>query len=125
MKMLTWKTRLLNVHDVETVLASLANLSNNPFTLTELSQLLPPAISGDKNKRRSVSTLLSNLHEIGYLYRPSSRKWAKRAATLSHFLSPLLIELNQLEKTSLKQQPRERRVLDLGGGVQIAEKTKG
>jgi hypothetical protein len=114
-KMLSWKTRLLETHEIEAILASLASLPNNPFTLTELSQLLPPNIAADKNKRRSVSTLLTNLQEIGYLYRPSARKWMKKAATLSHFLSPLLIELNQLEKTPLKVQAREKRVLNIGG----------
>ncbi len=123
-KMLSWKTRLLEMHEIEAILTSLASLPNNPFTLTELSQLLPANIAEDKNKRRSVATLLTNLQEIGYLYRPSSRKWMKKAATLSHYLSPLLIELNQLEKAPLKVQTRERKVLNIGG-VQIAEKTKG
>jgi hypothetical protein len=124
-KMLTWKTRLLSANDVEAVLASLAGLPSTPFTLTELSQLLPPNISEDKNKRRSVSSLLSTLQEIGYLYRPSGRKWAKRAASLSHYLSPQVIELSQVEKTVSKPAPKEKRVLEIGEGVRGAEKAKG
>ena len=123
-KMLTWKTRLLTAGDIEAVLASLASLPTEPFTLTELSELLPPTISGDKNKRRSVSSLLSTLQEIGYLYRPSGRKWAKRAASLSHYLSPQVIELSQLEKAVSRPASKDRRVLEIEGGARVAEKAK-
>ncbi|MEM4417167.1 MAG: hypothetical protein QXD32_03825 [Nitrososphaerota archaeon] len=123
-KMLTWKTRLLTAGDIEAVLASLASLPTEPFTLTELSELLPPSISGDKNKRRSVSSLLSTLQEIGYLYRPSGRKWVKRAASLSHYLSPQVIELSQLEKAVSRPASKDRRVLEIEGGARVAEKAK-
>ncbi|GBC69273.1 hypothetical protein HRbin01_00969 [archaeon HR01] len=123
-KMLTWKTRLLTAGDIEAVLASLASLPTEPFTLTELSELLPPTISGDKNKRRSVSSLLSTLQEIGYLYRPSGRKWAKRAASLSHYLSPQVIELSQLEKAVSRPASKDRRVLEIEGGARVAAKAK-
>ncbi|MCS7136332.1 MAG: hypothetical protein RMJ14_03450 [Nitrososphaerota archaeon] len=96
--MLSWKTRLLKPEDVEAILAAIANISVQPFTLTQIAELLPPEITKDKKKRRSVSNLLQALVQIGYLSKPSERKWLKNSPSLSHFLSPLLIELGEVER---------------------------
>ncbi|MEM2024516.1 MAG: hypothetical protein QXG69_06995, partial [Candidatus Caldarchaeum sp.] len=96
-KMLKWKTRLLAEDEIMQVLAAVANIDKTPFTLTDLTEILPDSLSRDEKKRRSISTFLTNLVEVGYLSKPSERKWTKNAATFSRYLSPLLIELNEIE----------------------------
>lgn len=110
--MLSWKTRLLGPEDIEMILAAIANIRVQPFTLTQIAEFLPPEITADKKKRRSVSNLLQALVQIGYLSKPSERKWVKNSQSLSHFLSPLLIELGEVEKR-VAGQPREERVIRL------------
>ncbi|MCL7399460.1 MAG: hypothetical protein LZ170_04440 [Thaumarchaeota archaeon] len=110
--MLSWKTRLLKPEDVEAILAAIANIRVQPFTLTHIAELLPPEITKDKKKRRSVSNLLQALVQIGYLSKPSERKWLKNSPSLSHFLSPLLIELGEVER-KVFEKPVEERVIKL------------
>ncbi|MEM2910569.1 MAG: hypothetical protein QXO01_05870 [Nitrososphaerota archaeon] len=119
--MLSWKTRLLSPEDIEMILAAIANIHVQPFTLTQIAELLPPEITADKKKRRSVSNLLQALVQIGYLSKPSERKWLKNSRSLSHFLSPLLIELGEVEKR-VAAQPHEERVIRLN---QASEKGQG
>jgi len=110
--MLSWKTRLLKPKDVEAILAAIANIRVQPFTLTQIAELLPPEITKDKKKRRSVSNLLQALVQIGYLSKPSERKWLKNSPSLSHFLSPLLIELGEVER-KVFERPAEERIIKL------------
>ncbi len=110
--MLSWKTRLLKPEDVEAILAAIANIRVQPFTLTQIAELLPPEITKDKKKRRSVSNLLQALVQIGYLSKPSERKWLKNSPSLSHFLSPLLIELGEVER-KVFERPAEERIIKL------------
>ncbi|MEM4572951.1 MAG: hypothetical protein QXF45_00225 [Candidatus Caldarchaeum sp.] len=112
-QMLKWKTRLLSHDEIIQILSAIGTIEHNPFTLTELTEKLPESISRNESKRRSVSTFLSNLVELGYLIKPSERKWLKTAATLSVYLSPLLIELNDLEKHSVQAEKKEKKVIQL------------
>jgi hypothetical protein len=97
-RMLKWKTRILNEDEIIQVLSAIANIHVSPFTLTKLLEVLPEPLVSDGKKRRSISTFLSNLVEIGYLSKPSERKWIKNAASFSRYLSPLLIELNEVRE---------------------------
>ncbi|MCS7132409.1 MAG: hypothetical protein N3F65_03505 [Nitrososphaeria archaeon] len=97
-KMLAWRVKKLRVEDVQRVLAAIASLDDGPFTLTEVISLLPDEIRVDRNKRRRVGNLLQGLVSLGYLSKPSERKWVKNAPTLSHFLSQYLLELSSIEK---------------------------
>lgn len=51
--------------------------------------------------------------EIGYLSKPSERKWIKNAASFSRYLSPLLIELNEVEKSSSVIEKKERKIIQV------------
>lgn len=115
-QMLKWKTRLLSHEEIIQILSAIGTIENNPFTLTELTEKLPESISKNESKRRSVSTFLSNLVEVGYLTKPSERKWMKNASTFSIYLSPLLIELNDLERHAVKVEKKEKKVIQLGDG---------
>jgi len=113
-QMLKWKTRLLSEEEIIQILSAIGGIDRNPFTLTDLTEKLPDSISKNEKKRRSVSTFLSNLVEIGYLTKPSERKWLKNASTLSIYLSPLLIELNDMERHSTQSpEKRERKIIQL------------
>jgi len=114
-KMLRWKTRLLTENEIMQVLSAIANVEKNPFTLTDLAELLDDSLSRDERKRRSISTFLSNLVEVGYLTKPSERKWIKNAATFSRYLSPLLIELNEIEKNPPPKIKQEKKIVQLEG----------
>lgn len=96
-EMLSWRTRLLKKEEIVMVLAALAKMDKKMFTLTDLINMLPKHLH-ERNKRRSLSSMLSNLAKIGYLSKPSERKWIKNTLSLSHFLSPTLIELSDMEK---------------------------
>lgn len=115
-QMLSWRTRTLTPSQLEMVLMVLAVMGMQPFTLTQIVEMLPPEISSDKKKRRSVSNLLQALASIGYLSKPSERKWVKNSATLSHFLSSLLIELSEIEKRELPRY-KDERVIKVGSQV--------
>jgi len=110
-KMLSWKTRLLSEEEIIQVLAAIANINLNEFMLKDIINFLPEKISNDKRKRRSISSFLETLVEIGYLKKPSERKWSKVTSSLSHFLSPLLLELSELERKPIKKEEEEKRVI--------------
>jgi hypothetical protein len=112
-RMLKWKTRLLNEDEIIQVLSAIANIHVSPFTLTKLLEFLPEPLVSDGKKRRSISTFLSNLVEIGYLSKPSERKWIKNAASFSRYLSPLLIELNEVEKSPSVIEKKERKIIQV------------
>jgi hypothetical protein len=112
-RMLKWKTRLLSEDEITQVLSAIANIHTSPFTLTKLLEVLPEPLASDGKKRRSISTFLSNLVEIGYLSKPSERKWIKNAASFSRYLSPLLIELNEVEKSPSLVEKKERKIIQV------------
>jgi len=96
-KMLAWKARKLNERDVELILAAVASV-DGVFTLTDVIERLPDEVKVDRNKRRRVGNLLQALVSLGYLSKPSERKWVKNAPTLSHYLTQHLLDLSSIEK---------------------------
>ncbi|MEM4465980.1 MAG: hypothetical protein QXE61_01425 [Nitrososphaerota archaeon] len=112
-KMLLWRVRKLKTEEVVQVLSIIASLQDRVFTLTDIVDELPKEISQNRQKRRCVGTLLKNLSEIGYLSKPSERKWVKNASSLSHFLNQFILELSSLEKTfyARPQQEKKKKVL--------------
>jgi len=107
-RMLAWKVRRLSTTDVERVLAAVASMSQDVFTLTDVIELLPDEIRASRNKRRCVGNLLQALASLGYLSKPSERKWVKNAPTFSHFLSQHLLELSSIERLPLHPPSREK-----------------
>ena len=98
-RMLGWRVRRLSLKEVQEVLAALASIEDHVFTLTDLIEMLPQEIRKDRRKRRSVGNLLQHLVELGYLSKPSERKWVKNYPTLSHYLTQQLLDLSSLERT--------------------------
>ena len=96
-RMLAWKARKLDERDVELILAAVASV-DGVFTLTDVIERLPDEIKVDRNKRRRVGNLLQALVSIGYLSKPSERKWIKNAPTLSHYLTQHLLDLSSIER---------------------------
>lgn len=96
-RMLAWKARKLDERDVELILAAVASV-DGVFTLTDVIERLPDEIKVDRNKRRRVGNLLQALVSLGYLSKPSERKWVKNAPTLSHYLTQHLLDLSSIEK---------------------------
>lgn len=119
-KMLAWRVRKLSREEVAQALAAVAAQPNGPFTLTDVIRMLPREVAESRKKRRSIGTLLQNLAELGYLSKPSERKWVKNAPSFSHFLSQSLLELSSLEKSLPQSRGRERRVL---GAVERPRRT--
>jgi len=96
-RMLAWKARKLDERDVELILAAVASM-DGVFTLTDVQERLPDEVKVDRNKRRRVGNLLQALVSLGYLSKPSERKWVKNAPTLSHYLTQHLLDLSSIEK---------------------------
>ncbi len=96
-RMLAWKARKLDERDVELILAAVASV-DGVFTLTDVIERLPDEVKVDRNKRRRVGNLLQALVSLGYLSKPSERKWVKNAPTLSHYLTQHLLDLSSIEK---------------------------
>jgi len=107
-RMLAWKVRKLKIEDVEKILAAVASMNQEIFTLTDVIALLPDDIKVSRNKRRCVGNLLQALASLGYLSKPSERKWVKNAPTLSHFLTQHLLELSSIEKIPPHPPSREK-----------------
>jgi len=118
-KMLSWKVRKLTIDEVIQVLGSLSTIQNRVFTLTDVVNLLPGNISESRQKRRSVGTLLQNLVDLGYLSKPSERKWVKNAPTFSHYLNQFILELSSLEKSFQPQNQYEKEKI-----VKVLEKPR-
>ncbi len=106
-KMLAWKARKLSEKDVELILAAIASVGG-VFTLTDVIERLPDEIKVDRNKRRRVGNLLQALVSIGYLSKPSKRKWIKNAPTLSHYLTQHLLDLSSIERIPPRPPTRGR-----------------
>ncbi|MEM0329660.1 MAG: hypothetical protein QXU12_04550 [Nitrososphaerota archaeon] len=109
--MLAWRAKKLKVEDVEKILAAVASMSEEPFTLTDVIERLPDEVKADRNRRRRVGNLLQALVSVGYLSKPSERKWMKNAPTLSHFLSQHLLELSSIEMLSPRLSPAGGKVI--------------
>jgi len=109
--MLSWRAKKLRAEDVERILSAVASISEGPFTLTDVIERLPDDVKIDRNKRRRVGNLLQALVSIGYLSKPSERKWVKNAPTLSHFLSQHLLELSSIEMLSPRPPPAGGKVI--------------
>jgi len=97
-RMLGWRVRRLSLDEIKGVLAALASIEDQVFTLTDLIEMLPREIREDRRKRRSVGNLLQSLVKLGYLSKPSERKWVKNYPTLSHYLTQKLLDLSSLER---------------------------
>jgi len=105
--------RHIRIHDIGAILSAVASMGDEPFTLKDLDPYIPDSIKSDKKRRRSVSTLLETLAEIGYLSKPSERRWLKRYPSLSQFLSSSLFDLAEVER-SRKTQGEDKKVIRLG-----------
>lgn len=107
-KMLLWRARKLTAEEVVQVLAVIASLEDKVFTLTDVIDLLPRKIVESRQMRRCVGTLLQNLAELGYLSKPSERKWSKNSQSFSHFLNHFILELSSLEKSFQPRLEKEK-----------------
>ncbi len=112
-RMLAWKSKLLGIHEVEMILAAVASVESEEFMLRDILSRLPSEIGSDTKKARSISAMLNVLSEIGYLQRRSERKWRRVSSSLSHYLSPLLIELSEVERKPLLGEKKEDRVVKI------------
>ncbi|MCD6341246.1 MAG: hypothetical protein J7L83_00080 [Thaumarchaeota archaeon] len=110
-KMLAWKARKLSTEDVQRVLAAVASISDDVFTLTDVIKRLPDYFKASRNKRRCVGNLLQGLAALGYLSKPSERKWIKNAPTFSHFLTQHLLELSSIEKIPPRPPPTREKII--------------
>ena len=110
-RMLGWRVRRLSLDEIQEVLAALASIEDRVFTLTDLIEMLPREIREDRRKRRSVGNLLQHLVDLGYLSKPSERKWMKNYPTLSHYLSQQLLDLSSLERTPPRPAHEEEKIV--------------
>lgn len=118
-RMLLWRVRKLSIDEVAQVLAALTTIHDKVFTLTEVVSLLSRDIYDNRQKRRSVGTLLHNLAELGYLSKPSQRKWVKNAPSFSHYLNQFILELSSLEKSFQPHRLHEKEKI-----VKVLEKPR-
>lgn len=119
LKMLSLRVRKLSIEEVVQILGAVASIQDRVFTLTDIVNLLSKDIVESRQKRRSVGTILQNLAEIGYLSKPSERKWVKNAPTFSHYLNQFILELSSLEKSFQTQHRHEK-----GKIVKVLEKPR-
>ena len=110
-KMLGWRVRRLTLDEIQKVLAALASIEDQVFTLTDLIDMLPREIKQDRKKRRSVGNLLQYLVKLGYLSKPSERKWTKNYPTFSHYLTQQLLDLSSLERTPPRPAHEEEKIV--------------
>lgn len=110
-RMLGWRVRRLSLDEIKEVLAALASIEDQVFTLTDLIEMLPREIGEDRRKRRSVGNLLQSLVKLGYLSKPSERKWMKNYPTLSHYLTQKLLDLSSLERMPPRPAYEEEKIV--------------
>jgi hypothetical protein len=106
--LLSKNRRYLEPQQVGTVLSAINSMGDAPFKLSDLDPLLPDEIRANKRARRSITSLLNLLANIGYLSRPSQRTYQKRFNSLSQMLSASLFELAEIEKGTAKPVRSER-----------------
>ncbi len=100
--------RYLREEHVAKILAAINAIGGSPFKLGDLDPFIPAELKSNSKARRSISSLLEELAKIGYLAKPSERKYQKRFNSLSHMLSGSLFELSELERRPLTQQRPEK-----------------
>jgi hypothetical protein len=107
--------RHLGPEDVVAVLGAISQVGEGPFSLRELRKYLPERIVSKRNVMRSVGALLQTLVSIGYLERFSERRYKKRYESFSHYLMSQVMELANLEASTVQAQRREEKVLKVLG----------
>lgn len=70
----------------------------------KLNQVMKP-LSVEQNNRKWLRTLLGKLVERGYLYRPSSKKYAKAYDSFSNWLSVAHGKIDTIENSDTAEQP--------------------
>ncbi len=106
--------RYLNEEHIAAVISAVSNMETDPFMLKDLDNFLPEEIRNKKGFRRSVAGLLETLVEIGYLSKPTQRKYLKLHPTLSQYLSSSLFELAELERRKEPKISKEEKIIRLG-----------
>jgi hypothetical protein len=107
--------RHLGPEDVVAVLGAISQVGEDPFSLRELRKYLPERIVSKRNVMRSVGALLQTLVSIGYLERFSERRYRKRYESFSHYMMSQVMELANLEASTVQAQRREEKVLKVLG----------
>jgi hypothetical protein len=107
--------RYLKEEHIAAVISAVASMESTPFMLKDLDAFLPDEIKSQKGYRRSVAGLLETLAEIGYLSKPSQRKYLKLHPTLSQHLSASLFDLAELERKKEPAVTKEEKIIRLGG----------
>jgi hypothetical protein len=107
--------RHLGPEDVVAVLGAISQVGEGPFSLRELRRYLPERMVSKRNVMRSVGALLQTLVSIGYLERFSERRYRKRYESFSHYLMSQVMELANLEASTVQTHRREEKVLKVLG----------
>jgi hypothetical protein len=107
--------RHLGPEDVVAVLGAISQVGEGPFSLRELRKYLPERMVSKRNVMRSVGALLQTLVSIGYLERFSERRYRKRYESFSHYMMSQVMELANLEASTVQAQRREEKVLKVLG----------
>lgn len=105
--------RYLKEEHIATVITAVSNMETDPFMLKDLDIYLPEEIRNKKGFRRSVAGLLETLVEIGYLSKPTQRRYLKLYPTLSQYLSTSLFELAELERRKEPKISKEEKIIKL------------
>lgn len=105
--------RYLKDEHIAAVITAVANMESMPFMLKDLDAYLPEEIRNKKGFRRSIASLLETMVEIGYLSKPSQRKYLKLHPTLSQHLSASLFELAELERRKEPKTSKEEKIIRL------------
>jgi DNA-binding IclR family transcriptional regulator len=107
--------RHLGPEDVVAVLGAISQVGEGPFSLRELRKYLPERMVSKRNVMRSVGALLQTLVSLGYLERFSERRYRKRYESFSHYMMSQVMELANLEASTVQAQRREEKVLKVLG----------
>jgi len=113
LQLLSRGRRYLKEEHIAAVISAVASLESSPFMLKDLDVFLPDEIKNQKGYRRSITGLLETLVEIGYLSKPSQRKYLKLHPTLSQHLSASLFELAELERKKETTITKEEKIIKL------------
>jgi len=107
--------RHLGPEDVVAVLGAISQVGEGPFSLRELRKYLPERMVSKRNVMRSVGALLQTLVSLGYLERFSERRYRKRYESFSHYMMSQVMELANLEASTVQAQRREEKLLKVLG----------
>jgi len=120
-KLLAKNRRYLKQEHIAGILTAINKIGDSPFKLSDLDTYIPNELRANSKARRSISSLLDELAEIGYLSKPSERKYQKRFNSLSHMLSGSLFELAEIEKRPLPPA-RPEKIIKLGSASTAAKR---